>query len=247
MQTFHVDRPRADAQARRRSTQLLGDVGTFHRGHQPERCCHNLTGDLFLLDGDHNWYTVLHELRAIERCAERYERAFPVVCLHDIGWPYGRRDLYYAPERIPTEFRQPYAQKGLDVDKPDLLDAGGFNLKHYNAFHEGGPRNGVLTAVEQFVEESKGRFELLTIPASTAWASSTRRRHSTPRCARAGRTDPHPRALRGVHRRARARAAALLAMVHETHWALGGHPGPGVAKLVRLGRRIKRFGRNEDA
>ena len=37
----------------------------------------------------------------------------PVCFLHDVGWPYGRRDLYYAPERIPEEFRQPWAQKGL--------------------------------------------------------------------------------------------------------------------------------------
>ena len=32
----------------------------------------------------------------------------PVMILHDVRWPYGRRDLYYDPERIPEEFRQPY-------------------------------------------------------------------------------------------------------------------------------------------
>ena len=37
----------------------------------------------------------------------------PVLILHDVCWPYGRRDLYYVPERIPEEFRQPYAQRGM--------------------------------------------------------------------------------------------------------------------------------------
>ncbi|MEI0736392.1 hypothetical protein VQ056_06415 [Paenibacillus sp. JTLBN-2024] len=29
--------------------------------------------------------------------------AFPVVMLHDIDWPAGRRDMYYFPESIPEE------------------------------------------------------------------------------------------------------------------------------------------------
>ena len=36
----------------------------------------------------------------------------PLLIMHDVCWPYGRRDLYYAPERIPEEFRQPYATRG---------------------------------------------------------------------------------------------------------------------------------------
>ncbi len=36
-------------------------------------------------------------------------------------------------------------------------------------------------------------------------------------------------------------------MAHETHWALGGHPDPKLARLVRLGRRIKRMGKNNEA
>ncbi len=143
--------------------EVLGDVGTVHQDISLA-VLDKLPADLFLLDGDHNWYTVLHELRAIERCATKYDRPFPVVCLHDIGWPYGRRDLYYAPERIPAEFRQPYAQQELDVDEPDLLESGGFNLKHHNAFREGGPRNSVLTAIEEFVQDSDDRYRLLQIP-----------------------------------------------------------------------------------
>ena len=45
--------------------------------------------------------------------ARKDDAPLPVLILHDVLWPYGRRDLYYAPERIPEEFRQPYAQKGM--------------------------------------------------------------------------------------------------------------------------------------
>ena len=69
--------------------------------------------DAALIDGDHNWYTVYHELQLLADVAPTPARPLPVLILHDVGWPYGRRDLYYAPEQIPEEFRQPYAQRGM--------------------------------------------------------------------------------------------------------------------------------------
>jgi cephalosporin hydroxylase len=50
--------------------------------------------EVVLIDGDHNWYTVLNELKTIERLCDESGQSFPLVLLHDIGWPYGRRDLY---------------------------------------------------------------------------------------------------------------------------------------------------------
>ena len=69
--------------------------------------------DVVLIDGDHNWYTVYHELRMLADTARRAGAPLPVLVLHDVGWPYGRRDLYYEPDRIPEEFRQPYARAGM--------------------------------------------------------------------------------------------------------------------------------------
>ena len=45
----------------------------------------------------------------------------PVMILHDVAWPYGRRDLYYDPATIPEEFRQPYAQKGIAMGRSTLV------------------------------------------------------------------------------------------------------------------------------
>lgn len=116
--------------------------------------------DLVLLDGDHNWYTVVEELRIIGREFEE----FPVVLLHDVGWPYGRRDLYYVPERIPEAMRQPIGYGGLVPGEPDQSAASGFNRGAANALTEGTPRNGVLTAIEDFVSEFATPLRLRVIP-----------------------------------------------------------------------------------
>ncbi len=68
--------------------------------------------DAALIDGDHNWYTVYNELRLLAEVSRAAGRPLPLLFLHDVGWPYGRRDLYYDPEQIPEEYRQPYRKAG---------------------------------------------------------------------------------------------------------------------------------------
>ena len=51
--------------------------------------------DVALIDGDHNWFTVYHELRMLSETARKGGAPLPVLVMHDVGWPYGRRDLYY--------------------------------------------------------------------------------------------------------------------------------------------------------
>ena len=111
--------------------------------------------DAWLIDGDHNWYTVYHELTAIDRLTRRDGRAL-FVLLHDVGWPCARRDTYYMPDRIPAEFRQPFDyDSGMVPGHAGLLPGRGFRgMGSFAAAKaEGGPRNGVLTAVEDFLEE----------------------------------------------------------------------------------------------
>lgn len=109
--------------------------------------------DMILIDGDHNWYTVYHELKLVEQMADKTGR-FPVVLLHDTDWPYGRRDMYYYPDSIPEAFRKSYATKGMKPGQSELLEIGGFNNIAYNALYEGGERNGVRSAVEDFIKET---------------------------------------------------------------------------------------------
>ena len=119
--------------------------------------------DAWLVDGDHNWYTVYCELLGIEAACRRDGRPM-LVFLHDIGWPNGRRDMYYAPDQIPEDYRHAYDYAGGTVPGRDELvvdrgfrSAGGFAL----ALHQGGPRNGVLTAVEDFIGHVHGQGRTL--------------------------------------------------------------------------------------
>jgi SAM-dependent methyltransferase len=121
--------------------------------------------DAVLIDGDHNWYTVHSELWSIERLCRERGHDLPLVVLHDIAWPYGRRDLYYQPDAIPAEHRQPWAKRGIAPDRSELLEKGGFNAHLCNALHEGGAKSGVLTAVEDYLRETSEGFELVRIPA----------------------------------------------------------------------------------
>jgi hypothetical protein len=105
--------------------------------------------DCALIDGDHNWYTVFHELELLSPMMT--ENA--VIFLHDVAWPYARRDIYFAPERVPAEFRHPADRRPIIEGQQELGPKGtpGMNGHLFNAIQEGGARNGVLTAVEDFI------------------------------------------------------------------------------------------------
>lgn len=151
--------PRFDADA------WVADGGghfVFHRAKSLDVLGEIEPADVALIDGDHNWYTVYHELKQIAEAADAAGRPFPIALFHDIGWPYARRDLYYDPTDIPPEFRQPYQRKGIWPGRSPLHRFG-INEILDNATHEGGSRNGVLTAVEDFIAERAEPMRLILI------------------------------------------------------------------------------------
>jgi cephalosporin hydroxylase len=120
--------------------------------------------DVALIDGDHNWYTVHNELKMLAQVSAAAGAILPILIMHDVGWPYGRRDLYYAPDQIPDEFRQPYRRAGMQPGTKELLDTGGLNPMMCNAEVEGGPRNGVMTALEDFLAEYGRPVRMVIVP-----------------------------------------------------------------------------------
>jgi hypothetical protein len=117
--------------------------------------------DAYVIDGDHNYYTVSEELRLIVERSSADE--LPLLIFHDVGWPHARRDDYFAPELIPAEYRQPTIEGGGLFPGISEPRPGGLPYK-WPAAREGGPRNGVLTAVEDFVETLDG-FRLAVVPS----------------------------------------------------------------------------------
>jgi hypothetical protein len=151
----------------------FGDRYVFHRDLSLRVLEDFPPVDVALVDGDHNWYTVYHELRLLEANATRAGGPLPVIVMHDVSWPYGRRDGYYAPDQIPPEYRQPCARRGIVRGKSALATDGGLNAHIHNADHEGGPRNGVLTALEDFTAATTRALRVVVLPIYVGLAIAT--------------------------------------------------------------------------
>jgi hypothetical protein len=117
--------------------------------------------DAAIIDGDHNYFTVREELRLIAEKAPGTD--LPLLIFHDVAWPHARRDDYYDPDMTPEEHRHPIQEGGGLFPGVPGTRPGGLPFR-YAASREGGPRNGVLTAVEDFVDE-RGGLDLAIVPA----------------------------------------------------------------------------------
>lgn len=140
--------------------------GVLHRDLSL-RAIHQIPpADAYLVDGDHNYFTVGGELLLIERQFALGGKPF-LAFVHDVGWPCAYRDQYCNPELIPSEWRQPFTwDRGITLDDPGTV-AGGFRGcgKWACALEEGGERNGVLKSIEDFLEPRNGELEFALIPA----------------------------------------------------------------------------------
>jgi hypothetical protein len=116
--------------------------------------------DAILIDDGHNWYTVYNEVAIIE--ASLLLATNGAIFFHDVTWPYGRRDMYYQPDLIPPEYRQPFLRSGIVRGCAGLTE-GGSNSDLDNATTEGGPRNGVLTAIEDYIRDTCNMYGLYTL------------------------------------------------------------------------------------
>lgn len=131
--------------------------------------------DAVVIDGDHNYWTVSEELRLIAQRAEERRRPLPLLLFHDLAWPHGRRDDYFDIAQIPPAHRHEplVGEDGISPGDPGVRRDG---LPYpRSAAHEGGPGNGVLTAVEDFVA-GRDDVSLAVVPAffgfGVAWPRS---------------------------------------------------------------------------
>jgi hypothetical protein len=125
----------------------------------PEVLAELPVADLYVLDGDHNHATVRGELDWILHHAPD-----ALVLLHDVLWPWGRRDLYYQPSSVADP--HPSSDDGPTVWADELTPAGFVGLGAFRCAREaGGERNGVLTAVEDALAAHRDEWTLRIVPA----------------------------------------------------------------------------------
>jgi hypothetical protein len=139
------------------------EVHTYHECKSADVISKLATPDIIFLDGDHNWRTVFNELTQIYTQAREAKATLPILLAHDCAWPYARRDMYYDPDAFLPEERHPYAYKGMLPGQSELTDQG-LNGRFANALHEGGPQNGVLTAIEDFIASWSTPISLTVLP-----------------------------------------------------------------------------------
>ena len=98
--------------------------------------------DAIFLNDDPNWYTVYNELTIINQNNEE----FPLVFIINNIFPHKRRDSYMNPKIIPKEFVNSYSK---------VLNYNGITINdnYYHAIKENTSKNGVLTAIEDFLNE----------------------------------------------------------------------------------------------
>lgn len=76
--------------------------------------------DFYLIDGDHNHYTVTRELELIKP----YFKSNDALLFDDVSGPWARKDMYYDPDFIPPEHYKGRRQ-GVLTAINDFLDSNG--------------------------------------------------------------------------------------------------------------------------
>jgi hypothetical protein len=147
--------------------------------------------DAIVIDGDHNYFTVSQELRLIGERVPGDE--LPLLLFHDVCWPHGRRDDYFDPDQIPSDSRHATVGAGGGISPGNSgVDPRGLPYPR-SAEHEGGPGNGVLTAIEDFVA-GREDVRLVVVPTffglGVAW--HTHRPYSPALASLLGPLDRHP-------------------------------------------------------
>ena len=140
-----------------------GDALVLH----PERAIAALSEigavDLALLDGDPNYHAVHSSLEMLVRAAERAERPAPLIIVHNVHWPFGRRDGYYDPASIPPGRLHEHSDLGLLPGRRDP-HPDGLRLTPHCAVQDFLPRSGVLTAIDDMIAGSDLEWTFLEIP-----------------------------------------------------------------------------------
>lgn len=107
--------------------------------------------DAIFINDDPNWYTLHSELNLIKK----NNINFPLVFVCNNKYPHKRRDSYSNPKNIPKKFRNDFCDElcikyieNNDVKHTKIKD------KFYHAIYENTPKNGILTAIEDFLKEN---------------------------------------------------------------------------------------------
>jgi hypothetical protein len=121
----------------------------------------------WFIDGDHNWFTIFNELEEIHQkeCSAGAEHS--IIFLHDIGFPWAFRDLYYNPSDIPENYLHEHCwESGVLYNDTTQKNRGFRGMGSFAiSLKAGGDKNGVLCAVNDFLASHSKDYTFYNIPA----------------------------------------------------------------------------------
>lgn len=149
----------------------LGAIGALahvhvHKERSSEFLKRGIPVDFYIIDGDHNYETVTAELLGAEENAGNGNLPL-FMLLNDTTWPFARRDSSYNPAALPPELAEEFVDgKMLSMVHGELSDHLGLpdvGLFQYRR-HQGGEKNGVLTAVEDWLRPRAESWKCANFP-----------------------------------------------------------------------------------
>ena len=140
-----------------------GPLFQLIQNNNPSSLENYFPADLVFIRGASNWFTVFNHLKLVESLCDKGGYTFPVVGVFNTGWPYGRRDSYAEHSEVPAQFKQPHKTGGLIPGSNGVHLSAGFDLNSEHAIEEGGSKNGVLTAIDEFISSTSQELRLTTL------------------------------------------------------------------------------------
>ena len=142
------------------STETASEF-TFHQEISGLFLNREMNYEVLFMDGDHNYETVFADLNVIHQ--KRHVSGIKLIFMHDVCWPWARRDIYYNIRQIRCP--HPHAADIRISPYNEPIYGQGLPPSGYStANEEGGAQNGVLTAVEDFLKLHQSEWQVKTFP-----------------------------------------------------------------------------------
>lgn len=120
--------------------------------------------DLYIINGDPNYFTLSNELKIIWEACQASEKPF-LALVYGTSWPFDQRDAYSNPSMLPISNIHPYTWiQGVVPDYPETLSDGYKVDTLAFAIHAGEKQNGLLNAIWDFTEDKKEMLGMIKIP-----------------------------------------------------------------------------------
>ncbi|UWU23536.1 class I SAM-dependent methyltransferase (plasmid) [Rhizobium sp. CB3060] len=158
--SVHIVDPTAKAEL----DELASENIHIHRETSLQFLAKRLPCDLYLVDGDHNYWTLSREIASI---LDRETADLPLaIAFHDTSWPCARRDSFYALGDVPSK-RPLRFNSGISLNNEELNNGTSFPCGDVFAWAEehGGAENGVLTAIEDSMLSGEQSWLQLSMPS----------------------------------------------------------------------------------